>query len=126
MRWCGRRAIMPTADVGMGFCLFGNVVIAIMHAQAVHKLGRVATVDWDVHHGNGTQSAFYERTDVLTISLHQDNLFPADSGGLAENGEGEGKGYNLNIPLPPGSRRRRLLAAFEQVVMPALAASSRN
>ncbi len=90
-----------TQDVGMGFCLFGNVAIAIMHAQAVRGVGRVATVDWDVHHGNGTQAAFYDTPDVLTISLHQDNLFPANSGGLQERGVGRGEGYNLNIPLPP-------------------------
>ena len=64
------------ADQGMGFCLFGNVAIAIMHGRAAHGLGRVATVDWDVHHGNGTQAAFYHDRETLTISLHQDNLFP--------------------------------------------------
>ncbi len=109
-----------TADVGMGFCLFGNAVIAIEHAKEVHKIGRVATVDWDVHHGNGTQSAFYDRNDVLTISLHQDNLFPAESGGLAENGTGKGAGCNINIPLPPGSGDGAYIATFEQVVIPAL------
>lgn len=107
-------------DLGLGFCLFGNAVIAIMHAQAVHKLGRVATVDWDVHHGNGTQAAFYDRNDVLTISIHQDNLFPANSGGLQETGEGKGNGFNLNIPMPPGSGDGAYIAAFEQVVIPAL------
>ena len=65
-----------TADVGMGFCLFANVAVAIAHARAAHKLGRIATVDWDVHHGNGTQSIFYADPTTLTISLHQDNLFP--------------------------------------------------
>ena len=109
-----------TADVGMGFCLFGNVAIAIMHARAVHKLGRIATVDWDVHHGNGTQSAFYADPTTLTISLHQDSLFPVGSGSLAENGEGAGKGYNLNIPLPPGCGDGAYLTAFERVVLPAL------
>ncbi len=109
-----------TADVGMGFCLFGNAVVAIEHAKAMHGIGRVATVDWDVHHGNGTQSAFYERDDVLTISLHQDNLFPANSGGLAETGSGKGTGYNINIPLPPGSGNGAYVAAFEQAVIPAL------
>jgi acetoin utilization deacetylase AcuC-like enzyme len=107
-------------EYGMGFCLFANAVIAILHAKEAHKLGRVATVDWDVHHGNGTQAAFYDRGDVLTISLHQDNLFPANSGGLHETGEGKGKGCNLNIPLPPGSGDGAYLAAFEQVVIPAL------
>ena len=109
-----------TADVGMGFCLFGNVAIAVKHARAAHHLGRIATVDWDVHHGNGTQSAFYDDPATLTISLHQDNLFPADSGGLAENGEGKGKGFNLNIPLPPGCGDGAYLAAIERVVIPAL------
>jgi len=109
-----------TADASMGFCLFGNAALAIMHAQAVHKVKRVATVDWDVHHGNGTQSAFYDRDDVLTISLHQDGLFPAQSGGLEEVGTGRGVGFNLNIPLPPGSGNGAYIAAFEQVVIPAL------
>jgi len=109
-----------THDVGMGFCLFGNVAIAIMHAQAEHGLGRVATVDWDVHHGNGTQAAFYDNPDVLTISLHQDNLFPANSGGLAERGTGRGEGYNLNIPLPPGCGDGAYLEVMRRVVIPAL------
>jgi acetoin utilization deacetylase AcuC-like enzyme len=109
-----------TADVGMGFCLFGNVAIAIMHARATHKLGRIATVDWDVHHGNGTQSAFYDDPSTLTISLHQDNLFPADSGSIADNGAGAGKGYNINIPLPPGCGDGAYVSALERVVIPAL------
>jgi acetoin utilization deacetylase AcuC-like enzyme len=109
-----------TADVGMGFCLFANVAVAIAHARAAHKLGRIATVDWDVHHGNGTQSIFYKDPTTLTISLHQDNLFPDASGTVAETGEGAGRGYNLNIPLPPGSGDGCYLAAFEQVVLPAL------
>ncbi|MCB1379978.1 MAG: class II histone deacetylase [Alphaproteobacteria bacterium] len=110
------------AGVGMGFCLFGNAVVAIMHARAAHKLGRIATVDWDVHHGNGTQAAFYDDPATLTISLHQDNLFPPDSGGLTENGAGRGEGYNLNIPLPPGSGDGAYVEAFRRVVIPALQA----
>ena len=109
-----------TQDVGMGFCLFGNVAIAIMHAQAERGVGRIATVDWDVHHGNGTQAAFYDNPDVLTISLHQDNLFPANSGGLAERGTGRGEGYNLNLPLSPGCGDGAYLEAFRRVVVPAL------
>ncbi|SMF55776.1 Acetoin utilization deacetylase AcuC [Tistlia consotensis] len=108
------------ADAGLGFCLFGNVALAIMHARAVHGLGRIATVDWDVHHGNGTQAAFYSDPTTLTLSIHQDNLYPPDSGGLDEIGEGAGRGYNLNIPLPPGSGDGAYLAAFERVVLPAL------
>jgi acetoin utilization deacetylase AcuC-like enzyme len=109
-----------TQDVGMGFCLFGNVAIAVMHAQAARGLGRIATVDWDVHHGNGTQAAFYDTPEVLTISLHQDNLFPARSGGLHERGSGRGEGYNLNIPLPPGCGDGAYVEAFRRVVIPAL------
>jgi len=109
-----------TATTGMGFCLFNNAVIAIQHARAVRGIKRVATVDWDVHHGNGTQSAFYADPNVLTISIHQDNLFPPASGALAENGEGKGKGYNINVPLPPGSGNGAYVATFERVVIPGL------
>jgi acetoin utilization deacetylase AcuC-like enzyme len=109
-----------THEVAMGFCLFGNVAIAIMNAQAVHGVGRVATIDWDVHHGNGTQAAFYDNPDVLTMSIHQDNLFPAASGGLAQRGSGKGEGYNLNIPLPPGCGDGAYIETFHRVVIPAL------
>ena len=109
-----------TATTGMGFCLFGNAVVAIKHAQAIHGITRAATVDWDVHHGNGTQSAFYSDPGVLTISIHQDNLFPPESGGLEQNGEGKGAGYNINVPLPPGSGNGAYIATFERVVIPAL------
>ena len=109
-----------TATTGMGFCLFGNAVVAIKHAQAKHGIKRVATVDWDVHHGNGTQSAFYSDPNVLTISIHQDNLFPPESGGLEQNGDGKGGGYNINVPLPPGSGNGAYVATFERVVIPAL------
>jgi acetoin utilization deacetylase AcuC-like enzyme len=109
-----------TPDLGMGFCLFGNVGVAIRHAQAAHGLKRIATVDWDVHHGNGTQAIFYRDPRVLTISLHQDNLYPPDSGSCEENGEGDGKGCNINIPLPPGCGNGAYLEAFRRVVIPAL------
>jgi acetoin utilization deacetylase AcuC-like enzyme len=108
------------ADLGMGFCLFANAVVAIHHGRAVHGLGRVAVVDWDVHHGNGTQAAFYDDPQTLTISLHADRLYPANSGTLAERGEGPGFGYNLNIPLPPGSGDGAYLDAMTRVVLPAL------
>ena len=107
-------------EMGMGFCLFGNVPVAILHAKANHGLGRVATVDWDVHHGNGTQQAFYDSPDVLTISLHQDRLYPTHSGTHAERGAGKGEGYNLNIPLPPGCGNGAYIEAFRRVVLPAL------
>lgn len=110
------------ADRGRGFCLFGNVAIAAKHARAELGVGRIATVDWDVHHGNGTQSAFYDDPDVLTISLHQNQLYPIDSGKVEERGAGRGLGYNLNIPLPPGSGEGAYIAAFERAVLPALRA----
>jgi acetoin utilization deacetylase AcuC-like enzyme len=108
------------ADKGLGFCLFGNIPVAIMKARTVHRFDRVATVDWDVHHGNGTQAAFYADPGVLTISLHQEGLYPPDSGHVHERGTGAGEGYNLNIPLPAGSGPGAYIAAFERIVIPAL------
>jgi len=105
---------------GRGFCLFGNVALAVMHASAALGVGRVVVVDWDVHHGNGTQDAFYEDPDVLTISVHQDRAYPFDTGTLAENGSGRGRGYNINVPLPAGCGHEAYLAAFDRVVVPAL------
>jgi acetoin utilization deacetylase AcuC-like enzyme len=110
------------SDVGRGFCIFGNVVIAVEHARASRRIGRVAVVDWDVHHGNGTQKAFYRDPGVLTISIHQDRWYPHDSGGMDERGEGPGFGFNVNIPLPPGSGHGAYLATIERVVVPALRA----
>jgi acetoin utilization deacetylase AcuC-like enzyme len=110
------------ADIGRGFCIFGNVVIAALHARAVHGIERIATVDWDVHHGNGTQKAFYADRDALTVSLHQERWYPRETGAIDERGDGEGFGYNINVPLPPGSGHGAYMAAFERVVLPALAA----
>ena len=104
----------------MGFCIFGNAAIAAHHARQARGLSRVAIVDWDVHHGNGTQAAFYGDGSVLTISIHQDNCFPPGSGTLEENGEGDGLGANLNIPLPAGSGVPAYVRALERVVVPAL------
>ena len=81
---------------------------------------RVAVIDWDVHHGNGTQQVFYDRSDVLTLSLHQDMLYPVDQGQTHETGEAEGEGFNLNVPLPAGCGGGAYLAALDQVVLPAL------
>tara|TARA_B110000261_G_C13055313_1_gene345894 strand:+ start:210 stop:1385 length:1176 start_codon:yes stop_codon:yes gene_type:complete len=110
------------ADTAMGFCSFGNAVIAGLHAMEVHGLERIAYVDWDVHHGNGTQSGFWEDPRALTISIHQDRCFPLDSGSLSEIGAGAGEGFNMNIPLPPGSGVGAYEAAFDRVVIPALLA----
>jgi acetoin utilization deacetylase AcuC-like enzyme len=105
---------------GRGYCIFGNIAIAVMYARAKLGVARVAVVDWDVHHGNGTQLAFYYNPEVLTISIHEDNNYPFGSGSIAENGAGRGTGFNLNIPLPSGSGVGAYLACFERVVVPAL------
>ena len=105
---------------GRGYCIFGNIAVAVKYALAKLGVSRVAVVDWDVHHGNGTQLAFYENPDVLTISIHQDNLYPTASGAMEDNGAGRGAGFNLNLPMPPGSGVGAYLAAFERVVVPAL------
>ncbi|MFB7336311.1 class II histone deacetylase [Streptomyces adustus] len=108
------------ASSGMGFCIFGNLAIAAKHAREALGVGRIAILDWDVHHGNGTQSVFYDDPDVLTVSLHQDNVFPPNSGAALERGEGEGSGYALNVPLPPGTGDQGYLYAMDSVVVPAL------
>ncbi|MFT5505401.1 MAG: acetoin utilization deacetylase AcuC-like enzyme [Gammaproteobacteria bacterium] len=110
------------ADMGVGFCMLGNVVLAIMQAKATRNLSRIAVVDWDVHHGNGTEHAFYDDPSVLTISVHQDNCFPSNSGNIEDTGTGDGVGYNINVPLPPGSGREAYLAVMNQIVEPALRA----
>jgi len=117
VRPCGHHA---TADYGRGFAIFSNIAIAARAAKAQWKIDRIAVVDWDVHHGNGTQDIFYADPTVLTISLHQERLYPPDTGSIEEVGEGEGRGYNINLPLPPGSGHGAYLAALERVVRPAL------
>jgi acetoin utilization deacetylase AcuC-like enzyme len=107
-------------DRGLGFCIFNNGAIAARHLMQARGVGRIAIVDWDVHHGNGAQRIFWTEREVLTISIHQDRVFPPGSGMLDEVGAGDGQGHNLNIPLPPGSGVGAYLAAFERVVVPAL------
>ena len=111
-----------TADSGMGYCIFNNAAIAGYHLLEKRGLERIAFVDWDVHHGNGAQSIFYEDPRALTISLHQENWLPPGSGNIDERGQGEGTGFNINIPLPPGSGFAAYKLAFERIVIPALSA----
>ncbi|QUG77321.1 class II histone deacetylase [Erwinia sp. E602] len=108
------------ADRPLGFCFLANIPIAINQAQARHGANRVAVIDWDVHHGNGTQAAFYQRDDVLTISLHQDRCFPPGYSGEEERGEGAGSGCNLNIPLLAGAGHESYLYALQKRVLPAV------
>ncbi|HEY6542349.1 MAG TPA: class II histone deacetylase [Ktedonobacteraceae bacterium] len=102
----------------MGFCIFNNAVIAAHNARQAFGLERVMIVDWDVHHGNGTQDAFYADPGVLFVSLHQHNWYPKLSGELEQVGSGAGAGYTVNIPLPAGTGDRGYRAAFEQLVIP--------
>ena len=105
-----------------GFCLLANIAIAAEAALDAGMAGRIAVVDWDVHHGNGTEAIYYDRADVLTISLHQDRNYPTDTGAAADRGSGAGAGFNMNIPLAPGTGHRGYLAAMDRLVLPAVEA----
>lgn len=109
-------------DMGMGFCIFCNGAVAGRHALEARGLDRIAYVDWDVHHGNGAEAAFWRDPRALTISIHQDRCFPPDTGGMDAIGEGPGEGFNINIPLPAGSGYGAYEAAFDEVIIPALRA----
>lgn len=105
------------ANQGMGYCIFNNVVIAVRHALQ-RGLQRVLIVDWDVHHGNGTQAAFWDDPNVLYVSLHQDNWYPGGSGAVDQIGGRGAEGTTINIPLPPGTGNRGYQLAFERLILP--------
>lgn len=107
-------------DEAQGFCIFSNAAIAGRYLIEKRGIERIAYVDWDVHHGNGTETAFYDDPRALTISVHQDRFFPSDRGYVEHNGEGAGEGYALNVPLPAGSGVGAYIDAWRRVVVPAL------
>ncbi len=102
----------------MGFCLFNNVAVAAAHLRDAEGVERVLIVDWDVHHGNGTQHAFEEDPRVFYFSVHQFPLYPG-TGAASERGRGAGEGATLNVPLPPGSGDAAFLGALRDVLVPA-------
>ncbi len=103
-----------TPDKGMGFCLFNNIAIAARYAQKKHGIGKILIVDWDVHHGNGTQDVFYEDETVFFFSTHQSPWYPG-TGEREETGKGKGLGSTLNRPCPAGSGRDKIVEnAFGQ------------
>ena len=106
-----------TPQRGMGFCIFNTIAVAAAHALE-RGVSRVMILDWDVHHGNGTQDAFYGTDQVLFISLHQSPLYPG-SGAANERGAGKGSGFTLNVPLRAGGGDDVYEAAFADVVIPA-------
>jgi len=108
-------------DRAMGFCFFNTVAIGARHLRRSYGAERVLIVDWDVHHGNGTQDAFYNDPSVLYLSTHQYPYYPG-TGSLEDVGAGEGEGYTVNVPLPAGCGDEEYLAVFEKVVMPISAA----
>jgi len=101
----------------MGFCIFNNVAIGARYIQKKHKMNHILIVDWDVHHGNGTEEIFYSDPSVFYISLHQYPHYPG-TGSSESRGQGKGKGFNLNIPMESGSGDKDYLKAFHEIIIP--------
>ena len=108
-----------TAAQAMGFCLFNNVAVAARHLQKQHGIERVAILDWDLHHGNGTEAIFYDDPTVLYMSLHQFPFYPG-TGAVTDVGRGPGLGYNVNVPFSAGVGDEGYLLAFEEILAPIL------
>ena len=104
-------------DRAMGFCILNNAAVAAAHAIAQYGLSRVLLVDFDVHHGNGIQDAFYDSPHVLYFSTHQSPAYPF-TGAIGETGQGVGEGYTVNVPLPPDVGEAGFLQAFDMVLRP--------
>jgi len=103
-------------SVAMGFCYFNNVAVGARYLQKQHSIERILIIDWDVHHGNGTQHTFEQDPSVFYISFHQDpfTCYPG-TGSASETGTGKGKGYTLNFPMPPGTGNQKYFEAMETV-----------
>jgi acetoin utilization deacetylase AcuC-like enzyme len=108
-----------SADRGMGFCIFNNAAIAARYAQQKRRVGKVLIIDWDVHHGNGTQDVFFEDPSVFYFSTHQYPWYPG-TGRADETGHGKGLGTTLNCPLAKGAGRKEFMAAFHNKLAPAM------
>jgi len=108
-----------TSQRAMGFCLFNNIAIAAKYALAKYDLGRIAIIDFDVHHGNGTQESFYDSPQVLYISTHESPFYPG-TGSIEETGRDKAKGTTVNIPLPAGCGDNEYLSVFEQIIVVAV------
>lgn len=104
-----------TPTRGMGFCFFNNAAIAAKYIQSKYHLGKILIVDWDVHHGNGTQDAFYRDPTVLSFSMHRYPFYPG-SGRIEEDGQGKGKGFNINVPLSFDTMPERYIEIFTDVM----------
>ena len=107
-------------DFPNGFCLMANIAIAIKAAQVAGQCARVAVLDWDVHHGNGTEAISYDDGQVLTISIHQAHNYPLETGDANDTGTGPGLGANMNIPLPPGCGHATYIEVMQRLIAPAL------